>query len=384
MSRSRRSVLWPWQRLFGSVLGSVLAMVVLPAAAHHSPYVHYDGKQMVEIEGVVTEFEWRNPHTRFNVEQTTADGKKVLWNMEYSPPVILMRQGVTKDTFKVGSKMKFAGFKAANSNTMFVTNILLPDGRETYNDEYAPPRWNKDPSQKVGEALIAQQERKVSSGGPPPQGIFRVWSNDFTDRTPNKLFASASPYVLTDYAQSVKAHWDPVKDNPYIFCRSGMPTAMDQVHPMRFSHQGDDIKLEVEEYDVVRTIHMKGNAPPAGQKAGPYGYSVGRWDGDTLVVTTTNIDYPWFDKKGTPASPELKLVERFTVTPDNKRLDYTITATDPKVFKEPVVMKRQWLWVPGETITPYHCQFSKSDLGVGVESSKAPAAEGGKPGSTNH
>jgi hypothetical protein len=365
-------VITPGPRCWPVYLAAFLLCIGAQAVrAHHSPFVHYEGKQVVEVEGVVTEFEWRNPHTRFNVKALDKDGKEVLWNMEYSPPVILTRQGVTKDTFKVGTKMKFAGFKAANSNTMFVTNILLPDGRETYNDEYAPPRWTQDPGKKVGENLIALQDRKIAAAGAPPDGIFRVWANDFNDRTPNKLFASASPYSLTDYAQNVKAHWDPVKDNPYIFCKSGMPGAMDQVHPMRFSHLGDDIKLEVEEYDVVRIIHMKNPQPPAaGHKAGPYGYSAGHWEGNTLVVKTTNIDYPWFDKKGTPQSPELELIERFTVTPDNKRLQYTITATDPKVFKTPVTMKREWLWVPGETITPYHCEFNKSDLGVGVQSNK--------------
>jgi len=354
------------------VLGLVLALAFgcvlgIPAAqAHHSPFVHYEGRQIVEVEGVVTEFEWRNPHTRFNVTAKDASGKDVVWNMEYSPPAILLRQGVTKDMFKVGTKMKFAGFKASGSNTMFVTNILLPDGRENYNDEYAPPRWAKDPGKKVGEALIAYQNREIgSAAAPPPMNLFHVWANDFTDRTPNKLFASVSAYDLTPWAVGVKEHWDPVKDNPYIFCRSGMPNAMDQVHPMRFAHQGDDVRLDIEEYDVHRLIHMKNARPPApGAKAGPYGYSVGRWEGNTLVVETTGIDYPWFDKKGTPETPGIHLVERFTPSADYRRLEYTLTASDPKVFHTPVTLKREWIWVPGETIKPYHCSFNKNDLGI--------------------
>jgi hypothetical protein len=87
-------------------------------------------------------------------------------------------------------------------------------------------------------------------------------------------------------------------------------------------------------------------------------------------VVTTNIDYPWFDKYGTPQSPDLQLVERFSLSADKTRLDYTVTATDPKVFTAPVVMKRQWLWVPGEIIRPYNCKFDKSDLGVAT--AKAP------------
>src|SRR5581483_3418545 len=127
----------------------------------------------------------------------------------------------------------------------FVTNILLPDGRETYNDEYAPPRWTADPNKKVGEALIAHQSREINeTSQPPPMGLFHVWANDFNDRTPNKLFASVSAYALTPWATGVKERWDPVKDNPYIFCKSGMPNTMDEVHPLAFRMQGDDIRLD--------------------------------------------------------------------------------------------------------------------------------------------
>jgi hypothetical protein len=348
------------------IAAGVGSIAMTPAFAHHSPYVHYESKDLREVEGEVVSFEWRNPHTRFDVKEVAPDGTVTMWNMEYSPPAILLRQGVTKDRFKAGSKLKFAGFKAKDSNTMFVTNILFPDGTENYNDEYAPPRWTAGKAdKKIGESLIDYQKRKIAeAGADKPQGIFRVWANDFNDRTPNKLFASAGKLPLTDYAQQVKAKWDPVNDNLYIFCKSGMPSAMDQVHPMEFVKSGDDILLKIEEYDVVRTIHMKGSPPAKGKKAGSNGYSAGHWEGDTLVVETTNIDYPWFDKYGTPQSPELKLVERFSVTSDQGHLDYTLTATDPKVFTQPVMMKRQWLWVPGEVIKPYHCEFNKKDLGV--------------------
>ncbi|HEY0746026.1 MAG TPA: DUF6152 family protein [Steroidobacteraceae bacterium] len=337
------------------------------AQAHHSPYVHYESRDLKEIEGEVVGFEWRNPHTRFDVKEVAPDGTVTLWNMEYSPPAILLRQGVTKDRFQVGTKLKFAGFKAKDSNTMFITNILFPDGTENYNDEYAPPRWTAGQNdKKIGEALIDYQKRKIAEAGTPnADGIFRVWANDFTDRTPNKLFASAGKLPLTAYAQQVKSKWDPVKDNLYIFCKSGMPSSMDQVHPMQFSRAGEDIQLKVEEYDVVRTIHMKGgSAAKKGVKAGPNGYSVGHWEGDTLVVLTSNIDYPWFDKYGTPQSPDMQLEERFSLTADKSRLDYTLVASDPKIFTAPVTMKRQWIWVPGEVIKPYNCQFNKSDLGL--------------------
>ena len=356
--------------LFRLMLILVPAVLIGPSAfGHHSPFVHYESKDVRELEGEVVRFEWRNPHTRFDVKEVAADGAVTIWNMEYSPPAILLRQGVTKEMFAVGTKLKFAGYKAKDTNTMFVTNILFPNGTENYNDTYAPPRWTAGAAdKKIGEALVSYQDRKIKeSGGMTAPDIFVVWANDFNDRIPNKLFASAGKLPLTAYAQQVQGKWDPVNDNPYIFCKSGMPAAMDQVHPMAFRKVGPDIQLQIEEFDVVRTIHMTGKATPKGKKAGPFGYSTGIWDGDTLVVTTTGIEFPWFNKYGVPQSPDMVLVERFSLNPGKTRLIYTMTATDAKVFTTPVVMKREWLNVPGEVIKPYNCKFDKSDLGVAAK-----------------
>ena len=64
-------------------------------------------------------------------------------------------------------------------------------------------------------------------------------------------------------------------------------------------------------------------------------YSVGHWDGDTLVVETTNIDWPYFDDVGTPMSSALRTVERYTLSADAQRLNMEMTVTDPVNFTEP-------------------------------------------------
>jgi hypothetical protein len=65
------------------------------------------------------------------------------------------------------------------------------------------------------------------------------------------------------------------------------------------------------------------------------GDSRGRWDGNTLVVETSNInDWDWFDYTGTFHSDRITLLERFTVV-DAKTIDYQVTVTDPVVFTRP-------------------------------------------------
>ena len=92
----------------------------------------------------------------------------------------------------------------------------------------------------------------------------------------------------------------------------------------------------------------------------PLGYSVGRWDGATLIVTTTRISWPYFSQLGIRQSSEVEIVERFTPTSDGTRLSDTMTITDPATFTAPLELKRSWVWRPDETVKPYHCVERKS------------------------
>ena len=65
------------------------------------------------------------------------------------------------------------------------------------------------------------------------------------------------------------------------------------------------------------------------------GHSVGRWEGNTLVVDVTNLnDLTWFDSHGTHHSDALHVVERWTIV-DAKTINYEATMDDPKVFTRP-------------------------------------------------
>src|SRR5690606_35824990 len=113
--------------------------------------------------------------------------------------------------------------------------------------------------------------------------------------------------------------------------------------------------LHIEEYDVVRVIRM--NAEPVfdGLAPGTFGHSFGRWDGDTLEVTTSRVDWPYFDQTGIPLNETTVFVERFAPADEGRRLEYQATVTDPEIFTEPVVLQRVWHWNPGEEVKPFNC-----------------------------
>jgi hypothetical protein len=93
------------------------------------------------------------------------------------------------------------------------------------------------------------------------------------------------------------------------------------------------------------------------------GHSIGRWEGDTLVVDTQGIDErSWLDTAGHEHSAKLRLTERFTKTgPDTIR--WTVTYDDPVYFTRPWSIERTFTrGKPGDRVLPYTCNENNKDV----------------------
>ena len=324
--------------------GLALALFVSPvASAHHSISVVFDLNEIVEIEGEVTRILWRNPHVRLTV-QTAGEPGGADWTIEGGAVSRLARWGVEEGLLETGDAVRLAGYRSrGRDNLMFGLNLLLPDGREVMMDHRSEPRWRDD---AVGGDLLSTGASSASLG------FFRVWTSDG-----QSYDVSPDNFPFTDAARTALDEWDQVQDNPHYGCLpKGMPTIMQQPFPIEFIEHGDEIHLRIEEYDLLRVIHVGGAALAPSDPPTILGDSVGRWEGETLVVTTTNIDWPFsFNQIGIPQSDAVELVERFTVVDDGARLRYEITAIDPAVYTEPLTLTKDFLWVPGLEIRPYEC-----------------------------
>src|SRR5262245_57051219 len=89
---------------FPIVAASLLATAA-PAMAHHS-MAAFDTTQTVSLEGVVTRFEWANPHVYIWLSAADADGKTVEWEVEGQPPSMLRRLGWSRETLTVGDAVQ--------------------------------------------------------------------------------------------------------------------------------------------------------------------------------------------------------------------------------------------------------------------------------------
>lgn len=339
-----------------AIVSSFLVLAVLPgtAAAHHSFFGRFDTQRLVELEGEVTDVLWRNPHAYFSLR---ADG--VDWEIETSSLTVLKRMGIEEGTISVGDRIRIAANPPSGAKReMYARHVLLPDGRELLLNVGLAPRWTSRDRSVGDEALLMA---RAGDGSRPELGIFRVWSHT---RTIARLFPEVTDptvdinaYPLTSTARAELARFDRSTDNPTANCvPKGMPTIMEAPYPIEFVRQDNgDILLKLEEYDLTRYIYMNPNVARELTEPTPLGDSVGRWDGATLVVTTTRISWPFFSQLGIRQSPAVAIVERFTPAADGSRLDYEMTVTDPATFTRPIVLRQYWLWLPSVTLLPYEC-----------------------------
>ena len=333
------------------VVGGVSPLI---GGAHHSPNVHFDRSETIEIEGKLTEVNWRNPHVQLIVETINEQDVKKSWEAEYLAPSYLSRQGITSDLLKEGDIIKIAGYVGrANKSALFSKNILLANGQEIFDFQWSEPRWTDD---TVGVTFGEYQEEKLQDAPEVSSSLFRVWSTDVSSIKREGKFWKDN-YPLTAQARADQANWDRIGENPYMRCENGMPAIMDQFFPTEFVLGTNEILIYLEEQDVVRTIYM--TEVPEPTESSTYGHSVGYWEDDTLVVTTTHINWPWFDQRGIPQTENVHIVERFTPTLDGQLLDYAATVTDSAIFTESVVLERYWIWVPGESVEPYNCTVTQ-------------------------
>lgn len=121
-------------KVVGSVLATFIVMLsAWPASAHHSFAAQYDPNKSVTLKGVVTKVEWANPHARFYVNVTDADGKVVNWNLELASPNYLKRAGWSSTSLKEGDEVTVEGSVARSGASMANARLVtFPDGTRVF------------------------------------------------------------------------------------------------------------------------------------------------------------------------------------------------------------------------------------------------------------
>ena len=208
--------------------------------------------------------------------------------------------------------------------------------------------------------VISCGGRAASESASPaaPPDFNGVWSAPFTPDI-SKTLGHQPPF--TSYGAERFAKEDEI-DDPLTKCLPIGPARGIQagIMPFQIVQNPGVFTILFENQHTFRIIHTDGRSHPKDLDPTWFGDSIGRWDGNTLVVDTVGIDdRTWLDTAGHEHSDQLHLVERFQKV-DNNNIKWTVTFEDPKFFTEPwsitLPIARQ-----NTEIMSYSCEENEKD-----------------------
>jgi hypothetical protein len=326
-----------------AALAIVMPVLVL---AHHSRS-NFDLDTVLEFEGVISEYSWRNPHTFATLTVTDDSGEKTELLLELNSVSVLTRQGWARDTLKVGDKVTvFANPDQDSSKNLYYSNyFLMPDGSVMT----SAPGSGPGAAPRGGRGR--QQQTESTARSEDFSGIWRAEGGRFAEQGgntsgPNAMSlggqVKAVGLPLTAKGQAELDTWD-VEDNPWFRCEAKTaPWAFSGVGGHKIIRESaDKLIIRHEILDVERIVYMNLTEHPAATERTHQGHSIGHFEGDTLVVDTTLFTAAqWGIGSGVSSSTEKHLVARYTLLDDGRRLQYEYVLEDPVYLAKPVSLSQ--------------------------------------------
>ena len=173
-----------------------------------------------------------------------------------------------------------------------------------------------------------------------------------------KLTAEAQKHY--DAAQKATKEGKIYRNDIGLCWPAGVPIMMTRVWPIAMVQLPTAVFMIQELMNSMRIVYLDGrpHTDPDIAVRSFNGESIGRWEGDTLVIDTTNFveDHHWIhDRLGIPASDALHIVERIRMTNAGKQLEVEYTLTDPKVWEGDWKMVKHWNRVDDRDISEVEC-----------------------------
>ncbi len=298
------------------------ALSATPCFAHHGVAAHYDDSKTVTIDGTVSEFQFINPHS-FIYLRVNANGQEAVWHCEMASRSVLERNGLTAQMFAPGKHVRIEGSQARQNPT----GCALREARFD------------DGSVLRASTLFGATPAATPVPAAQSNAIEGVWAM--------KRFA-VSRYIgdLTDEGERRRTAFDPVKDDPAIYCDPASPVRfwVNVNEPFEIRREATEVVIEHQFMDSQRVVHLNATAPPPGLARSAMGYSTGRFDGAALVIETTNFKAATLEPRwGVMHSENLKLTERLEVNPATHELEISWTIDDPLIFKQRLTQKEAYV-----------------------------------------
>jgi hypothetical protein len=329
-----------------------LLLLAIPVYAHHSSAI-YDVERAVTIEGVVTEYEWANPHVYLYVDTGRDGGQTGVWEVEASAPSIMVLRGWSPETFSPGDRVTVEGYAAKNPDRRMALGVFAEtgDGTRLVMSRNSP--------------TIAQAEADPLFGTPPDPVPAAGLSGTWIGLPPNqnlvrRFLFQANDWALTDAGAAAFDAFDE-STSPAADCVAYTAPFSMVLPDVKIIDIGDARATLVTGLDgAERIVHMNvdshDDAPYTNQ-----GHSIGRFEGTAFVVDTARFEArPSGNAFALPSSRGKHLVERFEISADRKRLNYSFELSDPEFLAEPIRGQLQWTHSPGSGLAGGDCDLENA------------------------
>jgi hypothetical protein len=318
---------------FGLGLAGLLPVLAL---AHHS-HSNIDPDNIQRHTGIVSAYGWTMPHVFIKVMAPNASGDVVEYSIELLHPPGMVQRGWDALSFAVGDRITWEGASDRDPNRYF-----------------SGLNW----AEKADGTRLSAEARKAPVN--PSTDFTGLWVRDL--RGGAFHYAPPEGWPYTRLAQSLVDQFNE-DQNPQVECQNpGPPKATLLPYPIRISRpDANTIIMNYELREEPRMIYLDKNHP-AGEPSA-LGHSVGWFEGDVLVVETTNfVADRWGIHTGVDSSAQKHLIERYALSNGGLSLDVLMTVTDPVYLSEPVDIDYHLAKIPDRELIQVPCTRESARL----------------------
>lgn len=319
------------------VAGIVACVLAGPAAAHHShASLNQDDVRM--YRGVITRYSWTMPHVFLRVRGPDRQGRIVEYTIESLNPPAMSMAGWSRDTFEPGDEVIWRGPHDHNEKR-----------------HYTGIEW----IERVSDGKRFSEDPKSLPDIVPSENMTGLWK-----RYPFSIRHYRPPegWPLNEAGQAMVAAFNE-NDSPIARCiNPGPPKSMILPFPFFITRPDEQhIVIERELMEEKRIIHIDHEHGPI--EPSILGHSIGTYEGEELVVTTTDfVADRWGTHTGIDSSEQKRLVERFRLSDDGLYLHADITVTDPAYLTEPHTFEFTWAKLPHREVIQAPCTMESAKL----------------------
>ena len=313
---------------------STWMLLAAPVASGHHSAIAFNEEAVINVEGTVTRFDFRNPHVYFYMQSTDEAGNAVEWEVESDWTTELRRLGWTEDSLQPGDRITVQAHPARNPQRHYANLIML---------------------QKADGTVLTSWDLRPEAEPPPPASAAGIAGRWLPDRDFPRFFELTAP-LANERSQAARQAFDESL-NPGAECvPHPIPQRLGHPHVNDIEVFEDRVVITAETESEPRIIYLDGRGHPENPEPSWRGHSIGHWEGDVLVVETVHFaPHRSGNGRGLPSGAQKRLTERYRLSGDGTRLFIDYVLEDPEHLTEPLADTFGWTYSPHMQLIPYSC-----------------------------